>query len=677
MSKNHKASDLDVKNEVEALREQLDKFNYQYHVLDSPLISDAEYDQLFERLKALEKSYPEYRTPDSITQRVGAAPLKAFTQVTHAIPMLSLDNAFSAEDIFAFQQRIQDRLATTQLIEFSCEPKLDGVAMSIRYENGILTQAATRGDGTMGEDVTQNIKTIKSIPLKLAGTDWPNILDVRGEVFMTKDGFAKLNAQAEAAGEKVFANPRNAAAGSVRQLDSRITAKRPLQFYCYGIGAIEGGVLPKTHSGILEQLAKWGLPVSQLAAVVQGANGCLEYYVAMQEKRNSLPFEIDGVVYKVNDMTLQERLGFITRAPRWAIAHKFPAEEVYTTLEDVEFQVGRTGAITPVARLKPVFVHGVTVSNATLHNMDEVERKGVRIGDTVIVRRAGDVIPEIVGIVPERRPPHTSAIIMPTRCPVCQSDIERVDGEAAARCTGGLICSAQRKEHIKHFASRRAMDIEGLGDKLVEQLVDDKLVNSVADIYDLTQADLEVLDRMGPKSAQNLLQQIEKSKQTTFNRFLYALGIREVGEATGKALAQHFRELSALQRATEEELQSVPDVGPVVAQHIRQFFQQKHNADVIEKLLSVGIRWPAIKEAAVLPLSGKTFVITGTLAGMSRDEAKEALEKLGAKVSGSVSAKTSYVVVGADAGSKLDKARSLGVPILEDEAFQVFLKNLE
>jgi DNA ligase (NAD+) len=674
MAKHHMVSEIE--KEIAVLREQLERYNYQYHVLDAPLISDSEYDQLFERLKALEKTHPQYLAPDSITQRVGATPLKAFSQVVHTIPMLSLDNAFAADDIHAFQKRIQDRLRTNEPIEFCCEPKLDGVAMNIRYVDGVLTQAATRGDGATGEDVTQNIKTIKSIPLKLHGTAWPSVLDVRGEVFMSKDGFAKLNAHAEKNGEKVFANPRNAAAGSVRQLDSRITARRPLQFYCYGVGAVEGFLMPATHSEILTLLARWGLPVSRLDAVVHGAEGCLNYYATIQQQRATLPFDIDGVVYKVNPISLQERLGFVSRAPRWAIAHKFPAEEVTTVLESVEFQVGRTGAITPVARLKPVFVHGVTVSNATLHNMDEVERKGVRIGDTVIVRRAGDVIPEIVGIVPALRPAHTKKIVMPAQCPICHSAIERVAGEAAARCTAGLFCSAQRKEHIKHFASRRAMDIEGLGDKLVEQLVDDGLVNSVADIYNLTQADLEILDRMGAKSAQNLLQQIEKSKQTTLPRFLYALGIREVGEATAKALAQHFRDLSVIQHASEEDLQAVADIGPVVASHLRHFFQQEHNQAVIKQMLASGVCWPAIKEVAALPLAGKTFVITGTLTDMSRDEAKEVLEALGAKVTGSVSAKTSYVVVGAEAGSKREKAKQLGIPILEDENFQEFIKKL-
>lgn len=677
MAKHHKDSENPIAKEIAALREQLDKYNYQYHVLDAPLISDSEYDQLFERLKTLEKAHPEYLAPDSITQRVGAAPLKAFSQVVHTIPMLSLDNAFAADDIHAFQKRIQDRLQTNEPIEFCCEPKLDGVAMNIRYVNGVLTQAATRGDGTTGEDVTQNIKTIKSVPLKLKGEHWPSILDVRGEVFMSKEGFAKLNAHAEKNGEKVFANPRNAAAGSVRQLDSRITAKRPLQFYCYGVGAVEQFSLPTTHSGILTLLASWGLPVSRLDAVVKGAQGCLDYYATIQQQRAELPFDIDGVVYKVNDISLQDRLGFVSRAPRWAIAHKFPAEEVTTILESVEFQVGRTGTITPVARLKPVFVHGVTVSNATLHNMDEVERKGIRIGDTVIVRRAGDVIPEIVGMVPALRPAQTKKIVMPTQCPVCHSSIERIAGEAAARCTAGLFCPAQRKEHIKHFASRRAMDIEGLGDKLVEQLVDDGLVNSVADIYTLTQVDLEVLDRMGPKSAQNLLKQIEKSKQTTLPRFLYALGIREVGEATAKALAQHFCELSAIQSASEEDLQAVADIGPVVAAHLHHFFMQEHNLAVIQKCVAAGVKWPVIQQAAGLPLVGKTFVITGTLTDMSRDEAKELLEALGAKVAGSVSAKTTYVVVGADAGSKLEKAKQLGVPILEDGVFQTFLKQYQ
>src|SRR5579885_319367 len=627
-----------IEQEIEKLREQLNEHNYHYYVLDDPVISDAEYDRLFEKLKILESQRPDLVTPDSPTQRVGAPPLKEFAEVKHEIPMLSLENAFVPDDITAFDQRIHDRLETSSPIEYCCEPKLDGLAMSIRYENGLLVQAATRGDGATGEDVTENIKTIKMVPLRLRGDNIPRILEVRGELFMSKSRFDKLNSLAQKTGEKIFANPRNAAAGSVRQLDSQITASRPLEIYCYGVGLVEGYKLPDKHSDILKRLSHWGLRVSSLVEVVKGADGCLTYYQHMSHKREKLPYEIDGVVYKVNDIALQEKLGFVSRAPRWAIAHKFPAEEVNTIIEAVEFQVGRTGALTPVARLKPVRVHGVTVSNATLHNMDEIQRKDIHVGDTVIVRRAGDVIPEVAGVVRKLRPGSAKKIILPTHCPVCRSAVEHVEGEAVARCTGGLFCAAQRKETIKHFASRRAMDIEGLGDKLVEQLVDTRLIESVADIYDLTQTQLENLERMGEKSAQKLLEQIEKSKSTTYARFLYALGIREVGEATAKALANHFRTLQALQSATEEDLQSVPDIGPVVAAHIAHFFQERHNRDIISKLINAGVHWPLIKESNHLPLSGKTFVITGTLSNMSRDEAKERLEKLGAKVAGSVSA---------------------------------------
>ncbi len=659
--------------EIIQLRKQLNEHNYQYHVLDQPIISDAEYDKLFQRLKLLEKENPALITPDSPTQRVGAAPLKEFAEVKHSVPMLSLENAFDDKDITDFNQRIQDRLDINTQIEFCCEPKMDGVAISLRYENGLLVQAATRGDGATGEDVTKNIKTIRMVPLRLLDDHIPEILEVRGEVFMSKSGFEKLNANALEKGEKVFANPRNAAAGSIRQLDSSITTSRPLEIYFYGVGEVKGKHLPATQYELLQYLSTLGLRISPLIKVMQGAEGCLSYYQSIAKKREKLPYEIDGVVYKVNSIREQHELGYVSRAPRWAIAHKFPAEEVQTVVEAVEFQVGRTGALTPVARLKPVHVHGVTVSNATLHNMDEVKRKDIHIGDTVIVRRAGDVIPEVVGVVAGNRSSAAKKIILPKHCPVCHSAIEHVEGEAVARCTGGLFCSAQRKEVIRHFASRRAMDIEGLGDRLVEQLVDNNLLNSIADIYELNQEQLENLERMGEKSAQNLLEQIEKSKTTSFARFLYALGIREVGEATAKQLALHFRTLSALQKASEEELQSVSDVGPVVAAHIASFFHEEHNREVINKLLHAGIHWEEVQEVRDLRLAGKTFVITGTLASMSRDEAKEKLEALGAKVSGSVSAKTSYVIVGADPGSKYEKAKSLGVAILDEEGFKKFL----
>lgn len=663
----------EVKKEIEELRKQLSEHNYRYYVLDDPVISDMEYDQLFQQLKKLESSHPHLITADSPTQRVGGMPLKAFAEVTHAVPMLSLDNAFNEEDIIAFDQRICDRLHKEN-IEYCCEPKMDGIAINIRYENGLLTQAATRGDGSIGEDVTENIKTIKMVPLKLRGQRFPTVLDVRAEVYLSKNGFEKLNAEALKKNEKIFANPRNAAAGSLRQLDSRMTASRPLEFSCHGIGLVEGFKLPETHSEMLQQLAEWGLRVSTLIEVQKGVSGCINYYEKLVTKREKLAYEIDGVVYKVNSYAERDKLGFISRAPRWAIAHKFPAVEVNTIIETVEFQVGRTGAITPVARLKPVHVHGVTVSNATLHNMDEVKRKNIKVGDTVIVRRAGDVIPEVVGVVMAMRPSHVKEIKLPKNCPVCHSEIEHIEGEAIARCTGGLYCAAQQKEAIKHFASRRAMDIEGLGDKLVDQLVDEKLIENIADIYHLEKKSLENLERMGEKSAQNLLDQIEKSKNTTLPRFLYALGIREVGEATAKQLAVYFKTLPALEAATEEMLQGVPDIGPVVAKHIVHFFHETHNRKVIAKLLKAGIHWEEIKESKNLPLLGKTFVLTGTLNALTRDEAKEKLESLGAKVSGSVSGKTSFVVVGADAGSKLTKAKELGVKILDENDFLKMLR---
>lgn len=661
--------------EAADLRERINEHNYRYYVLDDPIISDAEYDVLFTRLSKLEKMYPSLITDDSPTQRVGGEPLKMFKEVMHDVPMLSLDNAFENEDIEHFDQRIRDRLQEQTKIEYCGEPKLDGVAVNLRYVKGKLQQAATRGDGTRGEDITENIKTIKMIPLRLRGTDFPSLLDVRAEVFMSKKGFERLNAESLKKNEKIFANPRNAAAGSLRQLNSQITASRPLEFFCYGVGLIEGlKHVFKTHYEMLQWLAKWGLRVNPLIEVVHEAVGCLQFYKKIGRLRDELSYEIDGVVYKVNSLHQQEKLGFVSRAPRWAIAHKFPAEEVYTTIESVEFQVGRTGAITPVARLKPVHVHGVIVSNATLHNMDEIERKDIHIGDVVNIRRAGDVIPEVVGVIKERRSKNIKKIHLPKKCPVCYSEIEHIEGEAVARCTGGLICAAQRKESIKHFASRRAMNIEGLGDRLTEQLVDKNLISSVADIYDLTLEQLKNLDRMGEKSATNLLEEIEKSKKTTFARFLYALGIREVGEATAKQLAMHFKTLHALQHANEESLQAVSDIGPVVASHIVHFFAEAHNQQIIKKLIHTGVHWEEVKATKNLPLEGNTFVITGTLTNLSRDEAKEKLEKLGAKVTNSVSNKTSYLVVGEDPGSKLDKAKELGVVILDDLAFKKFLQ---
>ena len=662
-------------SDIQHLRHEIDEHNYRYYVLDDPAISDADYDKLFKKLQQLESAHPEYITPESPTQRVGASPLKDFPQLKHDVPMLSLDNAFADEEFIAFDKRIHDRLHREEDIEYCCEPKCDGLAINIRYENGKLTQASTRGDGFTGEEVTENIKTIRMIPLQLRGKNHPKILDVRGEIFISKTGFEKLNQLAVMHGEKIFANPRNAAAGSIRQLDSRITAKRPLEIYCYGIGLVEGGILPDTQMGILKQLALWGLRINPFIQLARGTAACLAYYQKMLTQRQSLSYEIDGIVYKVNSLPLQEKLGFVMRAPRWAIAHKFPAEESETTIEEVVFQVGRTGALTPVAKLHPVSVHGVTISNATLHNMDEIARNDVRVGDTVMVRRAGDVIPEVVKVVLAKRPQQTKTITLPTRCPVCHSHVEHIEGEAVAKCTGGLFCSAQQKETIRHFASRRAMDIEGLGDKLVNQLVDVKLLKTTADIYHLTHSELANLERMGDKSAENLLTQIEKSKHTTLPRFLYALGIREVGEATAKHLANHFKTLSAIQEASFEALQTVSDIGPVVAEHIVNFFKESHNRTVIQQLLKAGITLATVHATTRLPLSNKTFVLTGTLSQLSREEVKAQLEKLGAKVSGSVSPKTHYVVVGENPGSKLEKAEKLGIPLLDEKAFLKMLSS--
>lgn len=667
----------EVQKIILKLRQQIEEHNYQYHVLDDPIISDAEYDRLFKQLKTLEDTHPELITPDSPTQRIGSAPLKEFSQVQHDVPMLSLENAFSEENIIAFDKRIRERLNTITTIQYCCEPKLDGVAVSLRYLNGHLVQAATRGDGTTGEDITENIKTIQMVPLKLRGQSIPELLDVRGEVFISMKGFEKLNTHAAKAGQKIFANPRNAAAGSLRQLDPRITASRQLEIYFYGVGQVQSNIEFRTHSGTLKQLENWGLRINPLIKVMAGPDGCLQYYNNMHQIRMELPYEIDGVVYKVDNLSEQKKLGYVTRAPRFAIAHKFPAEEAFTIIEAVEFQVGRTGALTPVARLKPVHVRGVTVSNATLHNLDEIRRKDIHIGDTVVVRRAGDVIPEVFSVIKSKRPANAGKIHLPRYCPDCHSAIEHIPGEAVARCTGELICPSQRKEHIKHFASRRAMNIEGLGDKLIEQLVEKQLIKTVADIYKLTKDELENLERMGEKSAAKILVQINKSKKTSLARFLYALGIREVGEATAKLLANHFKTLSLLQSTTIEELQLIPDIGPVVATHIVNFFHEPRNRQVIQNLITSGVNWPVIKADDKLALSGKTFVITGSLTNMSREEAKERLEKLGAKVSGSVSSKTSYVVVGYEPGSKLQKAKELNINILHDEEFNRFLRQHE
>nr|WP_156820458.1 NAD-dependent DNA ligase LigA [Thioalkalivibrio thiocyanodenitrificans] len=656
-----------------SLREQIDYHNYRYYVLDDPEISDAAYDALLRELQELEARYPALVTPDSPTQRVGAEPLKSFAEARHLLPMLSLDNAFEEAEVLAFEKRIGDRIGHNIEIDFAVEPKLDGLAISLLYEDGHLVRGATRGDGTTGEDVTANVRTIRAIPLKLKGGGYPGKLEVRGEVYMDKARFEAFNREAAERGEKVFVNPRNAAAGSLRQLDPRITARRPLTFFAYGAGYVENGTLPDTQAAVLDVLADWGQRVCPERDLVTGARGCLDYYRRIGERRDSLAYEIDGVVYKVNRFDLQLRLGFVSRAPRWALAHKYPAQEQETVLRDVEFQVGRTGALTPVARLEPVFVGGVTVSNATLHNMDEVERKDVRIGDTVIVRRAGDVIPEVAAVVLSKRPAGTRPVVMPTRCPVCGSEVVRLEGEAVARCSGGLYCAAQRREAIKHFASRRAMDIEGLGDKLVEQLVDAGLVDHVDGLYRLTAEELADLERMGEKSAQNLVEALDRSRHTQLARFIFALGIREVGEATARALAQHFGGLDALMQADEESLMEVPDVGPVVAHHVATFFQQPHNREVIQALRDAGVHWeekePAARKEETLPLAGNTYVLTGALESMTREEAGERLMALGAKVAGSVSKKTTAVIAGEAAGSKLAKAEKLGVTVLDEAAF--------
>ena len=665
-------ADQAIRAKVQRLREQIEDHNYRYYVLDDPQVPDSEFDRLFRELQALEARYPELITPDSPTQRVGGAPLAAFGEVAHRVPMLSLDNALSTEALADFDRRVRERLERDGEVRYAAEPKLDGLAISLRYEQGLLVQAATRGDGTHGENVTQNVRTISSVPLRLRGRDWPPLLEVRGEIFMPRAGFDDLNARQRASGDKVFANPRNAAAGSLRQLDPAITASRPLAMFCYGLGEVDGHPMAPTHAANMALLKGWGLPVSPELRVVVGLPECITYFNDIGARRARLAYEIDGVVFKVDSIAEQRQLGFVSRAPRWAIASKFPAQEELTVVEAVEFQVGRTGAVTPVARLKPVFVGGVTVSNATLHNMDEVQRKDVRVGDTVIVRRAGDVIPEVVRVLPERRPAGTRKVELPAQCPVCGSDIERLEGEAVARCSGGLYCAAQRKEAVKHFASRRAMDIEGLGDKLIEQLIDQSLIEDPADLF-MLQADLLAgLERMGEKSAANLVGALRKARTTTLPRFLYALGIREVGEATAQALARQFGALDAIGAAEEDTLQQTPDVGPVVAHHVHTFFRQPHNLAVINKLSEAGVDWPEGPPAPMaedLPLAGLTFVLTGALSE-PRDRIKERLSALGAKVAGSVSKKTDYVVAGEDAGSKLDKARALGIGVLDEDGLK-------
>lgn len=663
----------DAARRIAWLRDEINHHNYRYYVLDEPVVSDAEYDRLLRELQALEAAYPHLITSDSPTQRVGGAPQKAFGEVRHAVPMLSLGNAFTDQDIDDFDRRIRERI-DVDVVAYIAEPKLDGLSLSLRYEQGSLVQAATRGDGEVGEDVTANARTIRNVPLRLRGKDYPAVLEVRGEVVIRKDDFNRLNEERLAKESKVFANPRNAAAGSVRQLDSRITAARPLSFFPWGLGYCSQPVAAR-DSEEMARLAEWGFRNSDELAVVKGVAGIAAYYADVGKRRDALAYEIDGVVYKVDDLAVRKKLGFTAKAPRWAIAHKYPAREETTEVEDIEASVGRTGAITPVAHLKPVAVGGVIVSRATLHNQDEVDRKDVRRGDTVIIRRAGDVIPEIVGVIKEKRPAGTRRWHMPKICPVCGAAVERLENEAAHRCTGGLFCPAQRMGAIEHFAARGAMDIAGLGEKLVQQLVDTGLVKTVADLYVLTREQLVELERMGEKSADNLLRAIEKSKSTSLPRFLYALGIPQVGEATAKQLARHFNDLPPLLEASEDTLQRIQDVGPVVAQAIAHFFQQSHNREVIEALLKTGVHWPRMSPAAgTQPLAGKIFVLTGTLASMTREEASERIEALGGRVSGSVSRKTSYVVVGEDAGSKLAKAQSLGVTVLDEPSFLVLLQ---
>ncbi len=669
----------DVKAKIEALREEIRYHNYRYHSLDDIEIPDAEFDRLMRQLQELERDHPELVTPDSPTQRVGSEPNGDLQTVRHSLPMLSLDNVFSEGELREFHRRVADKLEIEEgadELEFAAEPKLDGAAVSLLYENGLLTRAATRGDGTTGEDITHNARTIQSIPLKLLGEGYPSTLEVRGEVFMPRAGFEAYNERARKAGEKTFVNPRNAAAGSLRQLDPKLTAGRPLDMYVYSVGLVEGGTLPDRHSEIINALQGWGLKTCPERGVVRGADGCLAYYESIGKKRDALPYDIDGVVYKVDSLAAQRELGFVARAPRWATAHKFPAQEEMTTVEGVEFQVGRTGAITPVARLDPVFVGGVTVSNATLHNIDELHRKDVRVGDTVIVRRAGDVIPEVVSVVLSKREGKPRRVQLPDACPVCGSHVKREEGEAVARCTGGLFCKAQRAEALKHFVSRRAMDIEGLGAKLIEQFVEEDRIKNPAELFELTKEELAERERMGEKSAENLVNAIENSKSTTLARFLFALGIREVGEATAVSLAAHFGNLPAIIEAPLEELLKVPDVGPIVAARIRGFFDEGHNLEVIEKLQAHGVAWEDTDPRQATedgPLTGKTFVITGTLPDMTRDEAKALIQQAGGKVTGSVSSKTSFLLAGEKAGSKLTKAQNLEVEILDLEALMRLL----
>jgi len=658
--------------QIAVLRAELEAHNYAYYVLDAPTIPDAEYDRLWRALVALEQAHPELHHPDSPTQRVGAPLTDGFAEVQHAVPMLSLNNAFDAEELSRFVQRVLDAVpeSAKAQVSFCVEPKLDGIAVSLRYEQGRLVQAATRGDGQTGEDITANVRTIDSVPLKLRGDDWPDVLEVRGEIYMTRAGFDQLNARAQAQGDKTYMNPRNAAAGSLRQIDPRITRQRPLTFCAYGWGQVAGEqtALATTQYARLKQFQQWGFRINPEMRHLNDVADLEPYYEQLAAKRDALPYEIDGIVYKVDDLALQAHLGFLSRAPRWAIARKFPAREEMTVLENIEFQVGRTGAITPVARLKPVLVGGVMVSNATLHNMDEVARLDVRIGDTVVIHRAGDVIPKVLQVVLERRPDHAPKVALPTHCPVCASAVVRAEGEVVARCTGGVACAAQRLEALKHFVSRKAMDIEGLGEQLLKTLIDHDWVMYFSDLYRLQAADLIQLERMGEKSVQNLLTAIERSKETTLPRFLIALGIREVGEATAAALAQHFGSLDRLMSARAEDLEAVPDVGPIMAQHIVQFFAQAQQREEIAALIGLGLHWPAVTQpsASAQPLLGQTWVVTGKLESGSRESVKATLQALGAKVAGSVSGQTTCVIAGPGAGSKLTQADQLGVPVIDE-----------
>ena len=672
------SDNTDIK-QLQALREQIRTYDYHYYVLDAPLVPDAEDDRAFRTLQALEQKFPQYITPESPTQRVGATPASALQPIAHHQPMLSLGNVFSAEELQAFIKRVAEKAAVDECeLLFTCEPKLDGLAVNLTYQAGILSYAATRGDGAIGENITNNIKTIAAVPLKLMGEQIPDLIEVRGEVYIPIAGFEAFNEQARQAGEKVFANPRNAAAGSLRQLNPAITAARPLAIYCYGIGACEGVTLPDSHFLQLQLLRSMGFRVSNESAQAYGLAGCQAYYDAIQSRRAQLPFEIDGVVYKVDSLPLQQQLGYVARAPRFACAHKFPASEEMTTLLAVDFQVGRTGALTPVARLQPVSVAGVTVSNATLHNMDEIARKDIRIGDTVIIRRAGDVIPEVVSVVLEKRPENFQIIHMPAQCPVCGSDVVRVAGEAVSSCTGGLFCKAQLTGAVWHFASRRAMAIDGLGDELIQQFIEVGLLNNVSDLYQLTSEQLMQLPRMGKKSAENVVAAIARSKRTTFHRFLYALGMPEIGEASAHILAANFADIDSLKKVSIDELMLLKDIGPIVAAHIVNFFAQQHNLDVIDKLLAYGVHWPVVDKKPANeqhPFFNKTMVLTGTLAGLSRDQAKARLLAVGARVMGSVSVKTDYVVAGADPGSKYDTATTLGVRILAEDEFVSLLES--